>query len=86
LLFLREKDGEWEQLTKLETDYYLLDYFKLSDLNEDGVLEVVIGLYFSDFETEKQLLIYEWNKGSFQQILERPYDVVDVADYNRDGV
>ncbi|PAE19861.1 FG-GAP repeat domain-containing protein [Robertmurraya siralis] len=85
LLFLHEKDGEWEQLTKLETDYYLLDYFMLSDLDEDGVLEVVIGLYFSDFETEKQLLIYEWNNGNFQQVLERPYDVLDVADYNRDG-
>ncbi|MGG0720502.1 VCBS repeat-containing protein [Robertmurraya massiliosenegalensis] len=85
LLVLNEKDGEWLEESRIETSYYLADYFGLYDLDEDGALEVVIGLGFSDFETEKQLSIYQWVNGELEHVLEQPYEQLDVADYDGDG-
>lgn len=85
LLVLNEKDGEWLEESRIEMNYYLADYFGLYDLDEDGALEVVLGLGFSDFETEKQLSIYQWVNGELEHVIEQPYEQLDVADYDGDG-
>lgn len=86
LIVLQEGEGEdWDVLTDIETDYYTLDYFELQDLNEDTQMEVIIGLGTSDFESEKQLYIYEWKSDGINLSIEKGYDIVDIVDYDEDN-
>ena len=84
LLVLQEKGEKWLEITNIETDYHTLDYFGLLDLDEDGVKEVVIGLGISEFETEKQLFIYQWDGMVLKNVIDRSYDAIDIADYDGD--
>ncbi|MCM3595634.1 VCBS repeat-containing protein [Metabacillus idriensis] len=84
LLVLQEKGEKWSEIANIETDYHTLDYFGLQDLDEDGVKEVVIGLGISEFETEKQLFIYQWDRTELKNVIDRSYDAIDIADYDGD--
>jgi hypothetical protein len=85
LLVLQESNQAWIELSAIETNYHTLDYFSLHDLDSDGVMEVVIGLGgATDFETEKQLVIYKWDVNGLKKEIERSYDGIDIADYDGD--
>jgi hypothetical protein len=84
LLVLQQKNKDWTQISDIETEYEILDYFGLHDLNDDGVMEVTIGLGTSDFETEKQLVIYKWDKAGLKKQIKRSYHLIDIADYDGD--
>lgn len=84
VVVLQEEDDEWHEATHIEPKGQTIDYFGLHDLNKDGVLEVVVGLGESEFETKKQLMIYEWQDRSLNKTVERSYEGLDISDYNTD--
>lgn len=84
VVVLQEEDNEWREATHIEPNGQTIDYFGLHDLNKDGVLEVVVGLGESEFETKKQLMIYEWQDSSLKKTVERSYEGLDISDYNAD--
>ncbi|RFU67083.1 VCBS repeat-containing protein [Bacillus sp. V59.32b] len=84
LLVLQQKNKEWTKISDIEMDYINLDYFGLHDLDDDGVMEVTMGLGTSDFETEKQLVIYRWDKAGLIKQMKRSYHILDIADYDGD--
>jgi hypothetical protein len=84
LLVLQQKHKEWTQISDIETDYTQLHYFGLYDLDDDGVMEVTLGLGTSDFETEKQLVIYQLDKAGLKEQMKRSYQLLDIADYDGD--
>ncbi|CAH0344824.1 VCBS repeat-containing protein [Bacillus sp. CECT 9360] len=84
LLVLQKKKQDWIQISDIEMDYINLDYFGLHDLDDDGVMEVTMGLGTSDFETEKQLVIYKWDTAGLMKQMKRSYHLLDIADYDGD--
>ncbi|PLR67147.1 VCBS repeat-containing protein [Bacillus sp. UMB0893] len=84
LLVLQQRNKDWAQISDIESDYNNLDYFGLHDLDEDGVMEITMGLGTSDFETEKQLFIYQWDKAGLKKQMKRSYHLLDIADYDGD--
>jgi hypothetical protein len=84
LLVLQQKNKEWTQISDIETDYNNLDYFGLHDLDDNGVMEVIMGLGTSDFETEKNLVIYQLDKAGLKKQMKRSYHLLDIADYDGD--
>ncbi|WP_338785840.1 VCBS repeat-containing protein [Metabacillus sp. FJAT-53654] len=85
LLVLQESKEDWTELSAIETNYHTLDYFSLQDLDSDGVMEMVIGLGgATDFETEKQLVIYKWDTKGLKKEIEQSFDEIDIADYDGD--
>lgn len=85
LLSLQETDNDWREVSDFELDYLQLDYFGLHDLDNDGRVEVVIGLGGSDFESEKELMIYQWKEEGLTQVVNKGYEILDIADYDLDG-
>ena len=84
VMVLQEENNEWHEATKVEPDGQAIDYFGLHDLDKDGVMEVVIGLGESEFETKKQMMIYGWQDRSLKKNVERSYEGLDISDYNTD--
>jgi hypothetical protein len=82
LLVLQKDRDDWKKVSDTETSYYELDYVGLYDLDNDGQKELITGMGMSDFETEKQLDIYEW-KDQLQRAASQSYDVVDIADFTQ---
>ncbi|MGE7983442.1 FG-GAP repeat domain-containing protein [Solibacillus sp. NPDC093137] len=79
-----QEDNEWREATKVEPNGQAIDYFGLHDLDKDGVMEVVVGLGESEFETKKQMMIYVWQDRSLKKTVERSYEGLDISDYNTD--
>ncbi|WP_246041844.1 VCBS repeat-containing protein [Robertmurraya kyonggiensis] len=84
LLVLQQKNQKWTKISDIETDYNNIHYFGLHDLDDDGVMEVTMGLGTSDFENEKQLIIYQWDKAGLKKLMKRSYHLLDIADYDGD--
>ncbi|MBU7592825.1 FG-GAP repeat domain-containing protein [Metabacillus halosaccharovorans] len=85
LLSLQETENDWREVSDFELNYLQLDYFDLHDLDNDGQIEIVIGLGGSDFESKKELMIYQWKEEGLTQVANKDYEVLDMADYDRDG-
>ncbi len=85
LLSLQETENEWREVSDFELNYLQLDYFDLHDLDNDGAIEIVIGLGGSDFESENELMIYQWSVEGLTQVAKKDYEVLDISDYDRDG-
>lgn len=84
VVVLQEEDNEWREATKVESNGQAIDYFGLHDLDKDGVMEVVLGLGESEFETKKQMIIYVWQDRSLKKTVERSYEGLDISNYNTD--
>lgn len=84
LLILKEKGGKWNKVSDFRTDYFLVDYFSLQDLDYDGKKEITIGLGTSKYEPLKQLTIYELIKGKLIKRTEQLYEYVNIGDFNSD--
>lgn len=84
LLSLQETENDWKEISDIEFEYFKLDYFNLHDLDNDGQLEIVIGLGMSDFESENELRIYQWGAEGLTQLANKGYEIIDIADYDRD--
>lgn len=85
LLSLQETENDWREVSDFELNYLQLDYFDLQDLDNDGQIEIVIGLGGSDFESKKELMVYQWKEEGLTQVAIKDYEVLDIADYDRDG-
>lgn len=84
LLSLQETENDWKEISDIEFDYFKLDYFNFHDLDNDGLLEIVIGLGMSDFESGNELIIYQWDAEGLTQLANKGYEIIDIADYDRD--
>ena len=84
LLMLQEDNGKWNKMLDIPTNFNILDYFKLEDLNRDGKKEVILGASISDSEPKKQLFIYEYDGKGLVKKVERTYEGIDIADYDED--
>ncbi|MDF2800911.1 MAG: hypothetical protein K0S61_814 [Anaerocolumna sp.] len=91
ILVLREIDGTWSKLSDTATGYNTLDYLKLSDLDHDGMLEIITGLKMSDTTTDKQLFIYHLAKDTLvndtivNNTSDISYEWIEIADYDEDN-
>lgn len=81
---LQEENAKWHEAAHIEPNGQAIDYFGLHDLDKDGVMEVVVGLGESEFETKKQMMIYVWQDRSLKKTVERSYEGLDISDYNTD--
>lgn len=82
---LTEKNGTWSKLCDLPLDASDILRYKVIDLDDDGKKEIIIGSYSSDLLQEmRNLKIFGCQKDSFVEILNMPYNSMDVADMNRD--
>lgn len=84
LLMLQEENGKWNNPLDLATNFNILDYFRLEDLDGDGKKEVILGTSISDSELSKQLFIYELDGKELVNKVNRSYEWVDISDYNED--
>ncbi|MCH1627467.1 VCBS repeat-containing protein [Fredinandcohnia quinoae] len=84
LLVLKENKESWLQVALLETEYQILDYFNMHNLDNEGGMEIVIGLGTSDFEPERQLFIYQYGQDGLGLRVNRAYHLLDFADYDED--
>lgn len=84
LLVLQENNKVWDKLSDVATNFNILDYFSLKDLDGNGSKEVILGVSISDSEPKKQLFIYELDGKSLVKKVDRPYKGIDIADYNED--
>lgn len=84
VMVLQEEDNEWHETAKVEPNGQAIDYFGLHDLDKDGVMEVVVGLGDSEFETKKQMMIYIWQDRTLKKTVERSYEGLDISYYNTD--
>src|SRR5690606_25470991 len=84
VMVLQEEDNEWHETAMIEPNGQAIDYFGLHDLDKDGVMEVVVGLGDSEFETKKQMMIYVWQDRTLKKTVERSYEGLDISHYNTD--
>ncbi|RII33208.1 hypothetical protein [Clostridium chromiireducens] len=85
LLMLQEENGKWNKTLDIDTNFNILDYFRLEDLDGDGKKEVILGTSISDSEPSKQLLIYELDGKELVNKVNRSYEWIDISDYNGDN-
>ncbi|WP_026886043.1 hypothetical protein [Clostridium beijerinckii] len=82
LLILKEENGKWNKMLDIATNFNILDYFRLEDLDGDGKKEVILGASISDSEPSKQLFIYEVNGKELVDKVNRTYEWIDISDYD----
>lgn len=85
LLMLKEENEKWNKVLDVATNFNILDYFTLKDLDGDGKKEVILGTSVSDSELSKQLFIYELNGKELVNKVNRTYEWIDISDYNEDN-
>lgn len=84
LLMLQENNGKWNKVFELPTNFNIIDYFKIKDLDGDGKKEVILGASISDSEPKKQLFIYEWDGKELVNKVNCTYEGIDIDDYDED--
>lgn len=84
LLMLKEENEKWNKVLDVATNFNILDYFTLKDLDGDGKKEVILGTSVSDSELSKQLFIYELNGKELVNKVNRTYEWIDISDCNED--
>ena len=84
LLMLQEDNGKWNKMFDMATNFNILDYFRIEDLDGDGKKEVILGTSISDSDPKKQLFIYEWNGKELVNKIDHSYEWIDINDYDED--
>jgi len=85
LLVLQNDGQEWNKLSDEPTGYNTLEYFEVVDLDENGIKEVIVGVGFGQWDSNKQLYIYEWDNNDLSKTVDRNYRGIDIADYTEDN-
>lgn len=86
LLIVKQEKGTWIKLSDTAIDNFYLDYFKLSDLNGDGRIEMIIGTATAENVPDKKLSIYELGDKGIEEKINLPYEAVDVSNYDDKAV
>ncbi len=86
LLVLKEVDGNWNKIADTNTNYNYLDYFKLEDLDGNGIKEVIVGVGFKDEVKKNQLLIYKLQGTGLYNVVNTDYEWVQIEDDNADNI
>lgn len=86
LMSLRAVNGKWNKIADTNTNYNYLDYFKLDDLDGDGIKEIVIGVGLKDGVTKNQLLIYTVEDMRLHNSVDTDYEWVHIDDFNGDNI
>ncbi len=86
LIVLKEVNGKWNKIADTNTDYNYLDYFKLEDLDGNGIKEVIVGVGIKDEANKNQLLIYKLEDTGLYNVVNTDYEWVQIDDYNADNI
>lgn len=85
LMALKAVNGTWDKVTDTNTDYNYLDYFKLVDLDGNGIKEVIVGVGLKDEVKKNQLLIYRVEDTGLHNVVDMDYEWVQINDDNADN-
>lgn len=80
-----ESGGTWSKKFDTKIDAFEISDHIITDLNNDGIKEVVLG-YFSIKDPYKELVILGSQNDSFQKIHQMKYLALDLNDVNKDNM
>lgn len=83
VMVLDRVGNSWQVRARVEDVATDIAYASFVDLNQDGVLDLVMGLTAQD-DTFKSLLVYEWREENFQLLHKDVYSELLIEDIDRD--
>lgn len=85
LIVLDNNDGVWAKKTDIKLDAFEISDYKIIDLDNDGMDEIIVG-YYGIANPYKEINIYKQENNSLVSIFKESYLAMEVLDADDDGV
>ena len=80
------KDNNWVPVNTYDGLGSSVDEVKISDLNQDGKSEIIVGWNLFSSKTNKVFSVYDISSENLRFVSSFPYSYLDIIDVNGDGV
>lgn len=85
LIVLDKNNEAWSKKTDIKLDAFEISDYKVMDINNDGLDEIIIG-YYGITNPYKEINIYNQEDGIFKVIFKERYLAMDVLDADDDNI
>lgn len=85
LIVLDNNDGVWAKKTDIKLDAFEISDYKIIDLDNDGMDEIIVG-YYGITNPYKEINIYKQENNSLVSIFKESYLAMEVLDADDDGI
>lgn len=85
LIVLDIRNGVWAKKTDIKLDAFEISDYKVMDVNNDGLDEIIIG-YYGVTNPYKEINVYKQGEGILKLIFKERYLAMDVLDADEDGI
>ncbi|MEI5909031.1 hypothetical protein WAK64_18435 [Bacillus spongiae] len=82
---LKEENDGWKEIIKLKDIGRKLHKVEFTDVNDDGIKEILIGFSFSEDASDKALIVFEISTSKPKKIMETQYSTFFSGTFNQDN-